>query len=78
MIKNNQDYQSILILFMVQKDPIENRIWDVNENTSETSYHIEKVKTMRLLPNSFELVSRNEVAVFYVYAKPNDNKDKTV
>ena len=26
MIKNNQDYQSILILIMVQKNPIENRI----------------------------------------------------
>ena len=26
MIKNNQDYQSILILIMVQKNPIENPI----------------------------------------------------
>ena len=32
---------------------------------------------MRLLPNSFDLSTRNEVAAFYVYAKSHDNKDKT-
>ena len=65
MMKNNQDYQSILILVMVQKNPIENFInfftGMFNDDTNETSYHIEKMKTMRLLPNSFDLVTRNEV-----------------
>ena len=29
----------------------------------KTSSHIEKIKTMKLLQNSFDLVTRNEVAV---------------
>ena len=50
MIKNNQDYQLILILVMVQKKSHQFFNWNVNDDTSETSYHIEKIKTMRLLP----------------------------
>ena len=62
---------------MIVQQKYDSLLWDVNDDTSETSYHIEKIKTKRQLPNSFDLVTRNEVTVFYVYAKPHDNKDKT-
>ena len=44
MIKNTQDYQSILIVIMVQKNPIETRVnFSLGGGTIEIPNHIRNV-----------------------------------
>ena len=51
MIKNNQDYQSILILIMVQKDPIENHInFSLDNSERKKCFWIYEICSIDIIP----------------------------